>query len=68
MRENNPLVIPRNHNVEKSLDAACNDDNLQPFNKLIKYLKNPYIDQNGISKYQTPPEANGKTYKTFCGT
>ncbi len=68
MRSNNPLVIPRNHKVEESLEAASNEGNLKPFHNLIKYLKKPYENQTGISNFQTVPESNGKRYQTFCGT
>ena len=68
MSENNPLVIPRNHKVEEVLEEASNKNNLKPLEKLIKYLKNPYNNQNGISDYQIIPKQNGKKYTTFCGT
>ena len=68
MRENNPLVIPRNYKVEESLDEASNKNNLRPLHDLMKYLKNPYENQTGISNYQKVPKSNGIKYKTFCGT
>jgi uncharacterized protein YdiU (UPF0061 family) len=68
MRANNPLVIPRNHKVEETLNAASNNANLMPLHDLLKYLKKPYENQPEISNYQTVPESNGKIYKTFCGT
>ena len=68
MHTNNPLVIPRNHKVEESLEAASNDGNLKPLHNLLKYLKKPYEKQKGISDFQIVSETYGKTYKTFCGT
>jgi uncharacterized protein YdiU (UPF0061 family) len=68
MKKNNPLVIPRNHKVEESLEEANNKNNLKPLEELIKYLKNPYENQTGISNYQDVPKPNDKKYKTFCGT
>ena len=68
MSENNPLVIPRNHKVEESLEEASNKNNLIPLKELMKYLKNPYENQTGISNYQDVPKSNIKKYKTFCGT
>ena len=67
MRASNPLVIPRNHKVEETLDAANNDD-LVPLQNLLKILKKPYDNHPEISKYQSSPVPNGKIYKTFCGT
>ena len=68
MGENNPLVIPRNHKVEETLKEATDKNNLKPLNELLKYLRNPYENQNGISNYQDIPNSNGKKYTTFCGT
>ncbi len=68
MEKNNPLVIPRNHKVEESLEEANNKNNLKPLEELMKYLKNPYENKTGISNYQDVPKPNGKKYKTFCGT
>jgi len=67
IRSNNPLIIPRNHKVEESLDAANNGD-LNPLNNLLKILENPYEDKKEISEYQSPAPTNNKIYKTFCGT
>ena len=68
MSENNPLVIPRNHKVEETLKEATDKNNLKPLYELLKYLRNPYENQNGISNYQDIPNSNGKKYTTFCGT
>jgi serine/tyrosine/threonine adenylyltransferase len=68
MKQNNPLVIPRNHKVEESLEAASNNGNLKPLHDLLNYVKKPYIYQKGISDYQKIPLSNGNVYKTFCGT
>ena len=67
MRSENPLVIPRNHKVEESLQAANNGD-LKPLHNLLNVLKNPYEVKADIHNYQLPPKQNGKKYKTFCGT
>ena len=66
MRSVNPLVIPRNHKIETSLEAA-NNNNLEPFNKLLEILKKPYVQQENISDY-LKMDSSSKEYKTFCGT
>ena len=66
MKLNNPVIIPRNHNVEEVLKSAENDD-LKPFNDLLQVLKNPYTNKKILAKYQSPPLKDEK-YKTFCGT
>jgi uncharacterized protein YdiU (UPF0061 family) len=66
MKNNNPLVIPRNHKVEEALKAAEKND-LKPFNQLIEILKDPYTQKDDIINYQTPSNLDEK-YQTFCGT
>ena len=66
MRNVNPIVIPRNHKVEEALDEA-NKNNIEPFNKLLEVLNNPYSEQKNIEEYQIPSVTNTK-YQTFCGT
>ena len=67
MELNNPLIIPRNHNVENVLKSAENND-LTPFNDLLQALKNPYTNQKVLNKYQSPPPKSDEKYQTFCGT
>ena len=68
MQTNNPLIIPRNHKIEKILQEANNKYNLKPIYNFLKYLKKPYDNQTGIKEYQKAPTDNNKKYVTFCGT
>ena len=61
----NPIVIPRNHKVEKALQDAESKEDLSNLKNLLKFLKYPYSLQEGIIDFQIP---SGKEYKTFCGT
>ena len=67
MENNNPKIIPRNHNVENVLKAA-EDDNLTPFKDLIENLKSPYTKQKVLPQYQSPSPKTDEKYQTFCGT
>ena len=67
MKNNNPLIIPRNYKIEEVLDAATNDD-LNPFENMLKILKKPYEYQEEVANYQSFKKDHSKTYKTFCGT
>ena len=51
MKDNNPVIIPRNHKVEEALKAA-NEDNLEVMNKLLSKFDNPYGEQKDIEDYQ----------------
>ena len=66
MKNNNPLIIPRNQKVEEALEAA-EKNNLKPFNNLVEILKNPYIQKDDTLDYQIPSNSD-KKYQTFCGT
>ena len=65
MKKSNPIVIPRNHKVEEALKAA-NENNIEPMNKLLSILNNPYETQSNIEDFQSP--SSDKEYQTFCGT
>ena len=66
MKNNNPLVIPRNHKVEEALKAAEKND-FNPLTQLIEILKDPYTQKDAIFDYQIPSNSDEK-YQTFCGT
>ena len=66
MRSANPIVIPRNHKVEKALEAA-EKNNFKPITRLVEILKDPYSQQKNIINYQIPSNSE-KKYQTFCGT
>ena len=67
MQQNNPIIIPRNHNVESVLKSAESND-LTPFNDLLQALKNPYTNQKIFNKYRSPAQKTNEKYQTFCGT
>ena len=66
MRNNNPLVIPRNHKIEEALKAA-EQNNIEPMNKILDILDKPYDEQKEMIDYQSPSKLADK-YQTFCGT
>lgn len=69
MSKNNPVYIPRNHEVELALSTANIQNNLKPFHELLAVLSDPYTYNPDAERYQTPasPEKNS-FYQTFCGT
>jgi uncharacterized protein YdiU (UPF0061 family) len=68
MQKYNPLVIPRNHNVEEVLDKAANEGDYDSFNAFMEVLKTPYEKSDDIKSYQLPPEDGDLGYQTYCGT
>ena len=67
MENINPIYIPRNHNVDKAIKAAYKE-NLEPMNKLLEALKNPFSEDTKYSNLAIPPKDDEKILKTFCGT
>lgn len=69
MRAVNPIYIPRNHLVEEALDAATIESNLEPFQKLLAVLQNPFEERAELADYAQPaPQKFTAEYQTFCGT
>ena len=63
----NPIYIPRNHNVDKAIKAAYEED-LEPMNELLEALKNPFKENKKYSHLAIPPKDEEKILQTFCGT
>lgn len=67
MKNNNPTIIPRNHQVEKALESAVKGD-LKNYNSLLKALSAPYDYHRVNQEYMVSPKTSNVPYKTFCGT
>ena len=67
MQGENPVVVPRNAQVEEALRAAAQDHNLGPFEALLLQVQHPY-DPEGKSSSLVVPGAPIPGYRTFCGT
>ncbi|MEM7019070.1 MAG: YdiU family protein [Pseudomonadota bacterium] len=68
MRNNNPVVIPRNHHMEKVLADCQSSGDSKPAELFLDVLHNPYEDTPNSLPYQAPPVDNDQQYQTFCGT
>ena len=66
IKNQNPKLIPRNHNIENILNEAENG-NLENLKNIIMHLKNPY-SENVPEKYRKEPKEEEKVHQTFCGT
>lgn len=67
MRDHNPSIIPRNHRVEKALEAAVEHGDYREMEKLLYVLENPYAYTTEQEKY-IAPSTSKVPYQTFCGT
>ncbi|WP_424941146.1 protein adenylyltransferase SelO [Aliiroseovarius sp. S253] len=63
----NPIYIPRNHKVEEAL-AAASDGDMEPFDRMLKILSTPFVEQQGAEAYTLPAPDGFGPYTTYCGT
>jgi uncharacterized protein YdiU (UPF0061 family) len=63
----NPVYIPRNHEVEEALAAGGGGD-LEPFQRLLEALTQPFDERPGLERYAAPAPPSFGAYRTFCGT
>ena len=68
MRNANPAVIPRNHQVENALSAAVESGDIGPFERLLEVLAAPFEETSENETYRAPASSSDKAYQTFCGT
>ena len=62
-----PLVIPRNLQVERVIQAAIEGD-LAPFEQMQRALRSPYEMLPGLEDFAEPPREEERVTETFCGT
>ena len=68
MKKQNPVYIARNHLVDEAIEKAVNG-NIEPYNKLLEILSNPYQHINGLDKFLKPPTKKfEECFQTYCGT
>jgi uncharacterized protein YdiU (UPF0061 family) len=67
MRQVNPAYIPRNHQIERIINAAVERDDFAPFEELSTVLSRPYRT-HAADSYANPPLPGERVLQTFCGT
>lgn len=67
MQSSNPVYIPRNHQVERVIKAALEDD-FAPLHKLHRILTEPFTEQVQAQEYTRLPGDDEVVRYTFCGT
>ncbi|WP_413283198.1 protein adenylyltransferase SelO [Vibrio sp. MA40-2] len=68
MQTNNPVIIPRNHHVEKVLEQCKQTGSNDSALDFLKVLRKPYEQQEATALYQDLPLDHDNGYQTFCGT
>ncbi len=67
MKESNPIIIPRNHIVEESINLAAEKNDMSKIFQMLNVIKNPMKYNSDVSNYQKKPNSR-KKYVTYCGT
>ena len=67
MDQVNPIVIPRNHQIEHAITAAVSGDN-SVFDALGMALAEPYRLTPGLEHFALAPAPTERVVRTFCGT
>ncbi len=68
MESSNPVFIPRNHLVERAIEAAVENNDFSEMKTLLTILSNPYEEQSKYGEYMKPPKPLEVVHQTFCGT
>lgn len=68
MRQQNPLVIPRNHHVEAVLQACESSGNPEAALNFLAVVRSPYQEIANTHQFQDSGEGFDGDYQTFCGT
>jgi serine/tyrosine/threonine adenylyltransferase len=68
MMKVNPAFIPRNHRIERIIDAAVEREDFRPFEELSTVLSRPYDTQPAFAAFAEPPRPEERVQRTFCGT
>lgn len=68
MQVTNPARIARNYLVEEAISAGVERGDFSVMEKLVEVLENPFEDRAEYTRYNQPPPASWKEYRTFCGT
>ena len=68
MRQANPVVIPRNHHMERVIQACVETGEPDAAMEFLEILSSPYTQAAGTKEFQVVPDFADVGYQTFCGT
>lgn len=67
MQAANPVLIPRNHQIEHMIQSAVQGD-MTPFERLMKAYAHPFEINEEFLYLRNPPTKQEQVHATFCGT
>lgn len=67
IKNTNPTIIPRNHQVQRVIDHAESQD-YEPLIEMFEALKSPFEVAEQHRYLINPPQESERVFQTFCGT
>ncbi|UWP96268.1 YdiU family protein [Aliiroseovarius crassostreae] len=67
MAASNPVIIPRNHQIEAAIQAGLSGDHA-PFHRLAEAFTRPYAPLKEDMDLTRGPRSEERVMRTFCGT
>lgn len=64
----NPVLIPRNHLIQRVIDEVSSTGDLRLFNQLHRLWQQPFIDTAENKPFQAAAAPQEQVRQTFCGT
>jgi uncharacterized protein YdiU (UPF0061 family) len=64
----NPIIIPRNHLVERAIQTAVKENDFSVIEKFLQVLATPFSAQPDFTDFQKPATSEEEVRATFCGT
>ncbi|MCG8124155.1 MAG: protein adenylyltransferase SelO family protein, partial [Candidatus Thiodiazotropha taylori] len=68
MRQMNPLVIPRNQQMEQVIGISTQQGDASAAEQFLEVLRSPYTLTDKTEPYQQTTADADQGYQTFCGT
>lgn len=68
MQQTNPVVIPRNHLIERFIERAATEADYSEFDAMLEVVTKPFDQAHLNSEYAAPPAPEERVTQTFCGT
>lgn len=64
----NPILIPRNHVIERIIQKCTINDDFSELKEFIKIVEKPFQNLQDYKKYYQSATQNERVVNTFCGT
>ena len=68
MNKVNPLFIPRNHQVQRVIDFAIDEEDYQPLEEMLTAITDPFKENPKLMHLAKQPKPEEEIKQTFCGT